>query len=102
MTGIDGNPCADEFALFRPRTGLAFVVPDIDGEPRPGPWISPRHTGSRIAEHEAGDMSVPPEIEAELDIALDAVIDEGEALRRKGEPVDVMSRKDDKSCVFAG
>ncbi|OWK21950.1 hypothetical protein AJ88_13315 [Mesorhizobium amorphae CCBAU 01583] len=63
--GIAGKAFAQTSSPFSCRTGLPSSSQTSTARPRPGPWISPVHTGSvGTPSTKQETMSVPPEIEA--------------------------------------
>src|SRR6185312_6558074 len=77
---------ADEFALLADNVP-PFLVPDIDGhaERRSLDFTDPYRLG-RNAEHEAGDDVRAAGNRGEMNVLLDALIDEGEAVGRQRRP----------------
>ena len=74
---------ADQFALAA-RQRRTVLVPDVDGEAEARPLdLALPDRLVRNAEHEAGDDVGAAGDRGEMDVALDGVIDEGEALRRQ-------------------
>jgi hypothetical protein len=94
ITGMEGKGLVQTSSPFSPRTGLALVVPDVDGQAEPAPGSRPRQTGlSRIAEHEAADDVGAAGDRGQLHVGLMPLVDEGETLLGdSGEPVEADMR----------
>jgi hypothetical protein len=98
--GMDGNGWVQTSSPFSPRTGRPRSSKTSTAMPSAAHWISPRHTGAMgLPMTKQETMSVPPEIDDRQQVALDRRVDEVEALRRSGEPVDVMLRRLPRSWV---
>ena len=70
-TGMDGNARVHTSSPFSPTSDWPFSSNTATAMPRPGAWISPRHTGpTGLPSTKQETMSVPPEIDDRQTSAL--------------------------------